>query len=216
MKINIKNLYCKGTLLTLGPLAIMLAGCFTDTKPIQRPISVNQSTTETHTLDLVSYYRNEKYPMVIKSAQALLKTNPEHWEARFFLGLAYFNYGDKEAANTTFTSIPENVRQNMVDSCLELQGVNSTSNTKDLQDIAKQFFPDCLSDLIKFSAPTEKLMIDDKAILNYGRLYDSSISNEDDPEIRKLKEQKFLKTHKLTEDQLSEITARYLELLTEN
>ena len=215
MRIKLKNLYRKRAILTLWPMLILLAGCSSNSTSVKRPISSMQSVTETSNLDLITYYRNEKYPMVIKSAQALLKSEPENWEARFFLGLAYFNYGDNEAAVTTFKLIPENVRSNMVDSCLELQGLNSISNEKQLSKLASKLFPDCLNDLIKPTETSNELAIDDNAVRNYGQLYDASISGEDDPEVRKLKEQKFLKKHKLSEEQLSEITARYLELIAE-
>ena len=216
MKKKIINFYRKIVISTLWPVAFLLSGCTSEkTKHVQRPVPLNPSSAETQTLDLIAYYRQEKYPMVIKSAQILLEKDPKNWEAELFRGLAYFNYGDKEAANISFGNIPENIRKNMVDSCLELQAIKSRSNRKDLQQVANKFFPDCLSDLLKDSAPFEKQAMNKSDILNLGRLYDLSMSGEDDPEIRKFKEQKFLKTHDLSEEQLSEITARYLELLAE-
>ena len=215
MKIKLKNLYRKSTFLTFWPVFIVLAGCISDNTSVKRPISSIQAVSQTSNLDLITYYRNEKYPMVIKSAQMLLKSDPENWEAKFFMGLAYFNYGDNEGAFTTFKLIPENVRSNMVDSCLELQGLNSTSNEKQLSKLASKFFPDCLNDLTKPTKISNEIEIDDNAVKNYGQLYDASISTEDDPKVRKLKEQEFLKKHKLSEEQLSEITARYLELIAE-
>ncbi len=216
MRINRNNLYSKRTILTLWPLLIFLSGCLSDSTTVKRPISATQLTPETSTLELIKYYRNEKYPMVIKSTQELLKSQPNNWEARLFMGLAYFKYGDSEAASNTFNLIPENIRNNMVDSCLELQGLSLTTNTEKLRELTMKFFPDCQEDLSKPEKPSKELEIDDKTVKNYGQLYDASISNEDDPEIRKLKEQEFLKKYKLTEDQLSEITARYLEIIAED
>ena len=106
----------------LWPALIMLAGCFSEVTPIKRPNSSTQRVNKISNLDLIEYYRSEKYPMVIKSAASLLREEPENWEARLFQGLAYFNYGDIDSANQTFGQIPENIRHNMVDSCLELQG----------------------------------------------------------------------------------------------
>ena len=215
MRIKLKNLYRKRTILTFWPMLIVLAGCVSTSTSVKRPISSIQSVSQTSNLDLITYYRNEKYPMVIKSAQVLLKSEPENWEARFFMGLAYFNYGDNDGAFATFKVIPENVRSNMVDSCLELQGLNSIPNQKQLSKLASKFFPDCVNDLTKPTNTSNEIEIDDNAVLNYGQLYDASISTEDDPKVRKLKEQEFLKKHKLSEEQLSEITARYLELIAE-
>ena len=215
MKINRNNLYSKRTILILWPLLIFLSGCLSDSTTVKRPISAAQLTPETSTLELITYYRNEKYPMVIKSTQELLKSQPNNWEAILFMGLAYFKYGDNEAASSTFNLIPENIRNNMVDSCLELQGLSLTTDTEKLRQLTKKFFPDCLEDLNKPDSSSKELMFDDQTVKNYGQLYDASISSEDDPDIRKLKEQEFLKKYKLTEDQLSEITARYLEIIAE-
>ena len=215
MKINLKQFNGMRTILALWPILIFSAGCFSDNSPVKRPVSTTQSVSETSTLELVTYYRNQKYPMVIKSAQALLKSEENNWEARFFLGLAYYNYGDIEAADTTFSSIPEKIRHNMVDSCLELQGLNSNSEEKRLSTLAMKFFPDCLKDLKIPKPSSQTFELNDDAIKNYGQLYDASIAAEDDPDLRRLKELEFLKKHRLTEDQLTEITARYLELITE-
>ena len=216
MRIKLENLYRKRTILTLWPLLIFSGGCISNNEPVKRPISTTQSMQKSTTLELVTYYRNEKYPMAIKSAQALLKSEPNNWEARLFLGLAYFNYGDDETSVTVLGSIPENIRSSMLDSCLELQSLHSKSNQKKLRELALKFFPDCLDDLTKPADIPEEIEIDDKTVRNYGQLYDASLSGEDDPEIRKLKEEEFLQRHKLTEEQLSEITARYLELITED
>lgn len=216
MDIDLKNMHRRRINFVLWPALILLAGCFSEVTPIKRPNSSTQRVNKVSNLDLIEYYRSEKYPMVIKSAASLLKEQPENWEARLFQGLAYFNYGDIDSANQSFGQIPEHIRHNMVDSCLELQNLNSPTNLDKLRGVATKFFKDCLTDLKKPSQISEEIRITDEVVLKYGKLYDESISGEDDPDIRKLKEQKFLQTHSLTEDQLSEITAQYLELIAED
>ena len=102
MKINLKQFNGKRTILALWPILIFSAGCFSDNSPVKRPVSTTQSVSETSTLELVTYYRNQKYPMVIKSAQALLKLEENNLVSVDFISNKCPSIVDKNASMELF------------------------------------------------------------------------------------------------------------------
>ena len=197
-------------------ISCILQGCRTEVEQVRRPTAETNDQQSNFSLNLEANYRSQKYSLVIKDAENFLIKNPEAWDVRFLLGLAFFNFGDHEKAATVFDQIPTDVRVGMLDSCLELQAAKAINNTSALIKISKIYFPDCLEDLQTKNSSTDKAELSSELIMKYGKLYDEAVSRNDEPEIRRLKELDFMKKHKLDEKVLNEITSRYLEILADD
>lgn len=193
---------------------LLFSACCSEVEQVNRPSSEVKHSEVDISLTIEADYRAQKYPIVIKTAEEFIRTNPESWEIHLFLGLAYFNYGDHEKAKSIFNSIPPESRNRLTDSCLELQVINTAQSNAEVIEMSETFFPDCINDLKKPNLPPEPLKLDSDLVLKLGKMYDAEIAKEDNPQKRKLIEKEFIRKHKLTEEELTEISARYLEMIS--
>ena len=116
----------------------------------------------------------------------------------------------------SFAKISPEERSLLAESCLELRELNTTKSKEVVHSLASTYFPDCLAELSQPDDSQESLSFSKEQVMRYGRFYDEGMQKEDDPEIRRMKEEAFLKEYQLTEEQLGEITSRYLDYLADD
>jgi len=196
---------CSGT---LG-----LLGCLGDSSSSQQSGAGSESSVEF--IDIHKHYRDQRYSVALKALDELMLGQPHRAEAILLKGFILLRTGDSPGAHFEFSKVPESERALMAESCPELREIESSGKAPEVMRAAKEFFPDCVPELGQSVASSDDTEFPKEKVLFLGKLYDQAIRHEGDLEVRRKKEEAFLKKHGLSETQLGEITSRYLDCLAE-
>ena len=193
-------------------IILFLEGCFENSSsPQQSAHSVDDSANSL--LDVHNHYSNQRYTIALNAVDEFLAQQPSSAQALLLKGFILLRTGDSSGAQSDFSRIPVSERALMTDSCLELREIGASGKLAEVLQIARVYFPDCLSELSQPLPAVEGLVLSKQKIIFLGQLYDQAIRKEGDLQVRKKKEEDFLKKHGLSESQLGEITSRYLDYL---
>jgi|GEM_PF-2281424 tetratricopeptide (TPR) repeat protein len=192
----------------------MSTGCSNSPVSPKRPVADKPVQTD-DLLSIEASYHQGKYLEALSLLDSYLSKHPNNPDALFLQGLVYFQSGDLKGTRQSFSRIPQKERSLLAESCLELRELNSAQSKDKILELAREFFTDCLQELETTTKAVENLTFTKDQIMKYGQFYDQVMGQEDDAEIRRMKEEAFLKKYSLSEDQLGEITSRYLDYLAE-
>lgn len=192
-------------------------GCTSkDDQSIKPKLTTEIINTEATVFNAQILYKDSKLTESLIEIEKCLKLNPQDSEAIFLKALIYFKSNQFDKTNSLLAQLDESQKMELAESCIELQDLNSPKTNKQLVQLSKDYFPDCLEDLVHkdyLSDPLEKFT--KKQILRLGKLYDQAISKSDDDDIKRKIEESFIKKYGLTNEELNHITSNYLEALAD-
>lgn len=139
-------------------------------------------------------------------------------DALMMQGFFHLKEGQASRASDSFKKIPEEDRQLMAEACMEFSNLKGKIANELLIATAKTWFLDCVPELEPDSKPQQviSLKLSREEILKLGNLYEELMNRTEDDDLRRRMELQFLQEHNLTEAQLTELTARYLEISAED
>ena len=199
--------WCLGT-------ALILAGCTTTSQAPVRPASTKPEPSNA-LYSAETAFHSGKHLQSLNLLNTIIASDPNNAQALFLQGLIYLKTGDLEQSKKSFEAISADERTVLAESCIELSELETERNRVTIQTIAQLYFPDCLAELNSKTQRVDLNSLTEDEVIKYGRLLDQVMQGEDDPEIRRLKEEAFLQEHQLTNDQLDEITTKYLDYLAD-
>ncbi len=139
-------------------------------------------------------------------------------DALMMQGFFHLKEGHASRASDSFKKIPEEDRQLMAEACMEFSNLKGKIANELLIATARTWFTDCVAELEPESKPQQvvNLKLSREEILKLGGLYEELMNHTENEDLRRGMELQFLQEHNLTEAQLTELTARYLEISAED
>lgn len=193
---------------------LILTGCTSKSQaPVRPSPAQNQPSSSLYLAETA--FQSGQNLQALNLVNSIISKDPRNVQALFLQGLIYLKSGDFEQGRKSFAEISPADRTTLVESCIELKELQNEKNQEPIRNLAQLFFPDCLEELNEKLEYTEPHSMAEEEIIRYGQLLDKALEGEDDPEIRRLKEEAFLKQYQLTGEQLDEITSRYLDYLAD-
>lgn len=201
----------------------LLSGCTKTDTPVstERPrlSSGNELDTvagnQSPLFDANIYYNENRLEEALEIAEKLLVKQPDHGGALFLKAMIQIKKNQYQAASETVKLIPQNSRLALTESCMELIKLHKKISSGEVLTLAIDHFPECAEE---FNEEESAQQPDDSGfsyfdIIRIGKLYEQQILQENDANVRRVREEIFLKDHTLTKEQISEISARYLEFM---
>lgn len=198
----------------LGLTTLLCFGCRNQDTPakVGKPALSNPETEEQNQLFTARLYYNEnRLDEALDLSNQLLNEKANDSNALFLKVLILLKKHQYQEAIRIIQKIDTIGRSNMPNSCVELTELYK-QKSNDVLAFAVEYFPECADEF------NEEEIIEESGsgipyfeIIRLGKLYEQQILQENDAQVRRVKEEMFLQDHNLTREQVTEISTRYLE-----